>query len=100
MHPRVPPSTLRPDVTPPRRLDRFRRTAHRAQRAFLVVNGVPFALASVLSCFTNIPAVSVHGELTLGVVWGILQCVTFVTTAWLFEMRCTRSSDPIEESWR
>ncbi|MEU0212468.1 hypothetical protein [Streptomyces canus] len=30
--------------------------------------------------------------------WGILQCGPFVATAWLYENRSTRSSDPIEQS--
>ncbi|WP_405864014.1 MULTISPECIES: DUF485 domain-containing protein [unclassified Streptomyces] len=80
------------------RLDTLRETERRTQRAFLVVNAVPFTVGSVLSCFTDVPAVRVYGELTLGLVWGILQCGLFVATAWLYESRSTRSSDPIEQS--
>ncbi|MEU5060152.1 MULTISPECIES: hypothetical protein [unclassified Streptomyces] len=44
--------------------------------------------------FTDIPAVPVHGHLTLGLVWGILQCVLFVATAWWHETRSTRLCGP------
>ena len=106
MHPHVPPTPFGgpPAARPPlaatqrQRLDGLRESAHRAQRAFLVVNAVPFALGSVLSCFTDVPAVPVHGNFTLGMAWGILQCGLFVVTAWLYEIRSTRSSDPIEHS--
>ncbi|MGA6222087.1 hypothetical protein ACPESV_17375 [Streptomyces umbrinus] len=106
MHPHFPPTPpgrppaphLTADAWQLQRLDSLRESAHRAQRAFLLVNAVPFAIGSVLSCFTDVPAVSVHGELTLGMVWGILQCGLFVATAWLYESRSTRSSDPIEQS--
>ena len=43
-------------------------------------------------------AVSVHGHLTLGLVWGILQCGLFVASAWWYETQSTRSGDPLEES--
>ncbi|MET7784414.1 MULTISPECIES: DUF485 domain-containing protein [Streptomyces] len=79
-------------------MDSLRETAHRAQRAFLVVNAVPFVAGIMLSCFTDIPAVAVYGKLTLGLVWGTLQCVLFVATAWWYENRSTRSSDPLEQS--
>lgn len=59
---------------------------------------MPFTIGSLLSCFTDVPAVPVHGELTLGMVWGLLQCPLFVATAWLYEHRSRRSSDPIERS--
>lgn len=80
------------------RMDSLRESAHRAQRAFLVVNAVPFAVGITLSCFSDVPAVPVYGKLNLGLVWGILQCALFVATAWLYESRSTRSSDPIEQS--
>ncbi|MER7690446.1 DUF485 domain-containing protein [Streptomyces sp. NPDC097610] len=79
-------------------MDSLRETTHRAQRAFLFVNAVPFVVGIVLSCFTDIPAVAVYGELTLGLVWGTLQCVLFVATAWWYENRSARSSDPLEQS--
>ena len=79
-------------------LNRLRETAHRAQRNFLVVNGIPFAVGITLSCFTDVPAVEVYGKLTLGLVWGVLQCALFVATAWLYEMRSTRSADPLEQT--
>ncbi|MFF3380476.1 hypothetical protein ACFYXF_46950 [Streptomyces sp. NPDC002680] len=73
-------------------------TTHRSQRAFVVVNAVPFMTGIVLSCFTDVPAVSVHGQLTLGLVWGILQCGLFVASAWWYERQSTRSDDLFEES--
>ncbi|MGW3667193.1 DUF485 domain-containing protein [Streptomyces sp. NPDC005141] len=79
-------------------VNRLRETSHRAQREFLVVNGAPFAVGITLSCFTDVPAVQVYGELTLGLVWGVLQCALFIATAWLYEMRSTRSADPLEQS--
>ncbi|MCZ0985964.1 DUF485 domain-containing protein [Streptomyces diastatochromogenes] len=79
-------------------MDRLRETAHSAQRTFLVVNAVPFSVGIALSCFTDVPAATVSGNLTLGMVWGILQCALFVASAWLYEMRSTRSSDPVELS--
>ncbi|MFJ9712879.1 DUF485 domain-containing protein [Streptomyces sp. NPDC101234] len=79
-------------------MDKLRETAHRAQRSFLLVNTVPFAVGITLSCFTDIPAVAVYGKVTLGLVWGILQCALFVATAWLYESRSARSVDPLEQS--
>ncbi|MFI8537562.1 DUF485 domain-containing protein [Streptomyces aquilus] len=79
-------------------MNRLRETAHRAQRAFLFVNGIPFAVGITLSCFTDVPGVQVYGELTLGLVWGVLQCALFIATAWLYEMRSTRSADPLEQA--
>jgi hypothetical protein len=77
---------------------RLRETTHRAQRDFLVVNGIPFAVGITLSCFTDVPAVQVYGELTLGLVWGVLQCALFIATTWLYEMRSTRSADPLQRA--
>ncbi|MFD4511010.1 hypothetical protein ACFWPQ_50715 [Streptomyces sp. NPDC058464] len=77
----------------------LRESTHRAQRVFLLVNAVPFAVGSVMSCFTEVPAVALYGKLTLGLVWGALQGALFVTTAWWYEFRSTRSSDPIEQSF-
>jgi hypothetical protein len=79
-------------------MNSLRETTHSAQRTFLVVNAVPLIVGVVLSCFTDIPAVPVYGQLTLGLVWGILQCGLFITTAWAYENRSTRSCDPIEQS--
>jgi hypothetical protein len=73
-------------------------TTRRSQRAFVVVNGGPFLAGITLSCFTDVPTVSVHGHLTLGLVWGILQCGLFVASAWWYETRSRRSGDPLEES--
>lgn len=106
MYPHFPPTLPgRPlalhttlDAVQLQQMDILRETAHRAQRAFLVVNGVPFLIGSVLSCFTDVPAVPVFGKFNLGMVWGIAQCALFVATAWLYEMRSTRSSDPLEQS--
>lgn len=80
------------------RIDRLRETTHRAQRAFLLANAVPFAVGIVLSRFTDVPATAVYGDLTLGIVWGLAQCALFVATAWQYEARSTQSSDPIERS--
>lgn len=106
MHSHVPPT---PSDRPPiplrthtagrtQHISRLRETAHRAQRDFLVVNGIPFTVGITLSCFTDVPAVQVYGKLTLGLVWGVLQCVLFIATAWLYEMRSTRSADPLERA--
>ncbi|MFG2730319.1 DUF485 domain-containing protein [Streptomyces canus] len=106
MHPRFTPAPPnRPPAPPPsydalrkQRAEALRAATHRAQRSFLVVNAIPFVTGIVLSCFTDVPAASVHGHLTLGLVWGVLQCVLFVASAWRYETRSTRSGDPIEES--
>ncbi|MEV5850432.1 hypothetical protein AB0M32_51620 [Streptomyces sp. NPDC051985] len=106
MHPDYPstppsrPPTPHPtrDAAQSRAIETLRETDHRAQRAFLVVNGVPFAIGAVLSCFTDVPGVAVHGKLTLGLVWGTLQCALFVASAWWLEVRSTRTSDPVERS--
>ncbi|KUO07224.1 hypothetical protein AQJ58_36415 [Streptomyces sp. DSM 15324] len=104
MHPHIPPTPPGPPAPHPaaaaeqQQLNSLRESTHRAQRAFLTVNAVPFTIGTVLSCFTGVPAVRVHGVLTLGMVWGILQCGLFVATAWLHEARSTRLSDPIEQS--
>lgn len=106
MHPHFPPN---PPGNPPaplpthnagrsQRVSQLRETAHRAQRDFLVVNGVPFAVGITLSCFTDVPSVQVYGKLTLGLVWGVLQCALFIATAWLYERRSTRSADPLEQA--
>lgn len=58
-----------------------------ADRAYIVVNAVPLAAGIVLSTFTDIPAVSVSGNLTLGILWSVLQCGLFVATAWAYEAR-------------
>ncbi|AVV46801.1 hypothetical protein C6376_41265 [Streptomyces sp. P3] len=78
-------------------MDSLRVTTHRAQRAFLIVNAVPFAVSIVLSCFTDVPAVAVYGEFTLGLAWGIAQCALFVASAWLCDMRITQKSEPAED---
>ncbi|MFG1667782.1 hypothetical protein [Streptomyces sp. Y7] len=48
---------------------------------------MPLAAGIVLSTFTDIPAVSVSGNLTLGILWSVLQCGLFVATAWAYEAR-------------
>ncbi|MEU6226697.1 DUF485 domain-containing protein [Streptomyces sp. NPDC047042] len=107
MHSHVPPSPPGRPSAPLRthpaggraqHVNRLRETAHRTQRDFLVVNGIPFTLGITLSCFTDVPAVRVYGELTMGLVWGVLQCALFIATAWLYESRSTRSADPLEEA--
>lgn len=94
------PSALRHarDAEQRTRADHLREAVHRAQRAFVAVNLVPFVVGIVLSCFTDVPAVAVYGKLTLGLVWGVLQCVLFVATAWWYENRSTRVFDPVEDS--
>ncbi|GAB3009160.1 hypothetical protein GCM10023080_089170 [Streptomyces pseudoechinosporeus] len=95
---RPPAPTPSADALQRQRAEALSETTHRAQRAFVVVNAVPFTTGIALSCFTDVPAVSVHGPLTLGLVWGVLQCGLFVASAWLYETRSTRSGDPLEES--
>ncbi|WP_405729007.1 hypothetical protein OG885_09525 [Streptomyces sp. NBC_00028] len=79
-------------------LDSLREVTHRAQRAFLVVNAVPFTVGIVLSCFTDVPAVAMYGKFTLGMAWGVAQCALFIATAWIYDVRSTRSSDLIEQA--
>jgi hypothetical protein len=38
----------------------------------------------------------VFGHITLGLVWGILQCGLFVVTVWMYETRSTRLCAPVE----
>ncbi|MFE5483841.1 hypothetical protein [Streptomyces sp. NPDC056527] len=77
---------------------RLREHVHRAQRGFLVANGVPLAAGISLSSFTDVPAVPVFGQLTVGLLWGLLQCGLLVATAWRYETRSARTCDPLEES--
>lgn len=99
MHPQfTPASPPSGEALRHQRTENLSDTTHRAQRAFVVVNAVPFMTGILLSCFTDVPAVSVHGHLTLGLVWGILQCGLLVASTWLYETRSTRSGDPLEES--
>ncbi|MFG2732972.1 hypothetical protein [Streptomyces canus] len=78
-------------------MDSLRAATHHTQRVFLVVNAVPFTVGIVLSCFTNVPAIAVFGDFTLGLLWGFLQCALFVATAWWYDMRSARLPDPIEQ---
>ncbi|MFE7093609.1 hypothetical protein [Streptomyces erythrochromogenes] len=68
------------------------------QRTFLAANGVPLATGIGLSCFTDVPAAPVHGQFTLGMVWGLVQCGLLVATAWWYETRSARACDPHENS--
>ncbi|MFJ8107937.1 hypothetical protein [Streptomyces sp. NPDC096132] len=70
----------------------------RVQRTLLLVNVVPLVVGSLLSSFTDIPAIFLYRRLTLGMVWGLLQICLFVITAWLFELRSQRLCDPVEVS--
>ncbi|MFF7777105.1 DUF485 domain-containing protein [Streptomyces tanashiensis] len=110
MRPYSPPPPARP-LAPPFAHDVFqlhrseilrfevlRATVRRRQRSFLLVNAVPLSVAIVLTSFTEVPSASVYGQLTLGMVWGTLQCCLFVATAWLYEIRAARVCDPIEQS--
>ncbi|OLO25757.1 hypothetical protein PZ61_0235545 [Streptomyces sp. MNU77] len=65
---------------------------HRAERLFLTVNAVPFVLTAVLS-FTDVPGARLYGPFTIGLVWGVLQGVLFVATAWMYETRWSRPTD-------
>ncbi|WP_225804454.1 hypothetical protein [Streptomyces sp. NK15101] len=76
----------------------FRRAVHRAQRTFLAVNAVPFAVGVVLSCTAGLAAAPVHGRLTLGLVWGVLQLGVFAGSVWWYENQVTRVCDPLEQS--
>ncbi|MFJ8027772.1 DUF485 domain-containing protein [Streptomyces sp. NPDC096311] len=69
----------------------------RVECAFILVNAVPFILGVALS-FTDILTVRVYGPFTLGLLWGALQCFLFVASAWWYEVRSTRSCDPIAKS--
>ncbi|MEU9478705.1 hypothetical protein [Streptomyces sp. NPDC048191] len=94
---RPPTPHLSVDAPQQERLSTLREAVHRADGAFLVLNAVPLAAGTVLSSFTDVPSVPVYGQLTLGVVWGFLQCTLLVATAWLYEDRSTRSCDPLVE---
>ncbi|MEU2927159.1 hypothetical protein ABZ636_19230 [Streptomyces sp. NPDC007251] len=79
-----------------RRSEEIRRiAARRTQRVFVIANAVPLAASTMVFPFTDIPAVPVLGHLTLGVVWGILQCGLFMATAWWHEARSTRLCDSL-----
>lgn len=105
MHPHLPPTFpgLPPtprhtrDAAQVQHVDSFRKRLHSAQRAFLVANAVPYSVGILLSSFTDIPGVRISGHVTLGMVWVVAQCVVFVGTAWVCEIRSARSSDPTEE---
>ncbi|MFK0288764.1 DUF485 domain-containing protein [Streptomyces sp. NPDC090499] len=86
------------DTVQSQRVDRLRETTHRLQRTFVLVNATPFVTGIALACFTKIPALSVYGKITFGLVWGLLQCGVFVATAWSYDSRSRRSCDPIAES--
>ncbi|MFV6025841.1 hypothetical protein [Streptomyces sp. NPDC056264] len=77
---------------------RSREHAQRSQRDFLTANGVPLAVGVYLSTFTDVPATSVYGQFTLGLLWGLLQCGLLVATAWRYETRSARECDPYEDS--
>lgn len=105
MRPQFPPTPPSRPPAPRHSLDvhaqhseSLREAVHRAQRSFFVVNAVPLAAGIVLGSFTGLPSVLVYGQLTLGVMWGILQCGLFVATAWRLEGQSTRLCDPIEQS--
>lgn len=104
MHPQFPTSPPGRAPTPEPSGDALRGSAslrdavHRAQRSFLVVNAVPLVGGIFLSSFTDIPGEPIYGRLTLGIIWGILQCFLFVATAWVYENRSSRWCDPIEQS--
>ena len=93
-----PTASFSLDAVKFQRTESLREAIRRTQRTFLFVNGVPLVIGITLSTFTDIPAAPVYGQLTLGIVWGILQCGLFITTAWLYENQSALWCDPIERS--
>ncbi|MFE3495828.1 hypothetical protein ACFXOS_22600 [Streptomyces sp. NPDC059175] len=94
MHSPFTPTTADGPRTP---RNAFREALHGTQRTFLAVNAIPLAVSVALLPATNLASVRVGGHLTIGVVWGLLQCVLFVTSTWWYELRCTRACDPLEQ---
>ncbi|MFC6064026.1 hypothetical protein [Streptomyces ochraceiscleroticus] len=90
-----PPDESVTDVRP-QRADLHRHAVHRAQRVFLALNAVPFAVGVVLSCAAELAAAPVYGRLTLGLGWGVLQLGVFAGSVWWYENRATRVCDPLE----
>ncbi|MFE4758188.1 DUF485 domain-containing protein [Streptomyces mirabilis] len=93
----LPPSFPSDDGTIPQRSADLVKAVHRAERGFVIVNGVPFVLG-VAAAFTSIFSTRVYGQFTMGLLWGFGECVLFVATALWYESRCTRSCDPIAQS--
>ncbi|MFD8952499.1 hypothetical protein ACFV0B_27000 [Streptomyces xanthophaeus] len=77
---------------------RSRELVQHSQRGVLTANGVPLAAGIYLSSFTDVPATPIYGQVTLGLLWGLLQCGLLVATAWRYETRSPRECDPHEES--
>ncbi|MFB7199551.1 hypothetical protein [Streptomyces sp. NPDC056240] len=94
MHPQLIPSSPGHDAVQRQREEILRVATRRTQRVFVIVNAVPLAVSTLVFPFTDIPAVPLLGHLTLGLVWGILQCVLFVATTWWHETRSTRPCGP------
>ncbi|MGW8360909.1 DUF485 domain-containing protein [Streptomyces wedmorensis] len=76
----------------------FRQAVHAAQRRFLAVNASAVMAAIALFPVTDVLQARVAGHLTFGVLWGFLQCLLLVASAWWYEMRSTRVCDPLEQS--
>ncbi|WP_344317488.1 hypothetical protein [Streptomyces javensis] len=92
-HPPAPDPSL--DALRLQHGESLRGTTRRARRALVAANAVPLVVGIALSLLTAVPAVHVYGHITLGLVWGILQCGLFVATVWVYETRCT-ACDPVE----
>ncbi|MFF2777398.1 hypothetical protein ACFVU3_21105 [Streptomyces sp. NPDC058052] len=71
----------------------LRDPASAVRRTYLLVNAVPLSIAIVLSCSAQIAEVQVHGRLTLGITWGLLQLGLLLGTTWWYENRATRLSE-------
>jgi hypothetical protein len=64
------------------------------RRRFVIVNGAVFVLALVLDCSADgLPARQIAGEITLGMVLGVLQAVLLLVTAWRHDRLSTRHCD-------
>ncbi|MFH8573866.1 hypothetical protein [Streptomyces sp. NPDC017993] len=65
----------------------------RPQRAFIVVNAGPLAVAIVLYCIPQLSGTEVFGQITLGITWGLLQLGLFISTSWWYENRSSTLCD-------
>ncbi|MFC8822553.1 hypothetical protein [Streptomyces rochei] len=59
---------------------------------------MPLAIGVVLSCSTRLSGADMHGRLTLGVVWSVLQLGVFLVSVWWYERRSARLSDYVDRS--
>ncbi|MEU3855136.1 DUF485 domain-containing protein [Streptomyces sp. NPDC029554] len=105
-----PPFTFNPFGEPPashnphiatetmQGIEALRQAIHRAQRVFLLVNTLPFTVTTFLFPYTEIASVRVAGQLTLCMLWGVLQCCLFVASTLWYEKQATRVCDPLEQA--